>query len=95
MGYAERIQTMERAFWMDWIAPRWGRLLLLFMESSLAGQMANSGQDIVVQNIIADIVHGALVQALTVFAAVVVAVRLLVLPVGTKCQGPAAVRAFH
>ena len=37
MGYAERIQTMERAFWMDGIEPRWGRLLLLFMESSLAG----------------------------------------------------------
>ena len=45
MGYAERIQTMERAFWMGGSAPRWGRLLLLLMESSLAGQMANSGQD--------------------------------------------------
>ena len=95
MGYAERIQTMERAFWMGGSAPCWGRMLLLLMESGLAGPGSDPGQDIGVQNIIADIVHGALVQALTVFAAVVVAVRLLVLPVGTKCQGPAAVRAFH
>ena len=95
MGYAERIQTMERAFWMDGIALCREQMLLLLMESSLSGPGSDSGQDIGVQNIIADIVHGALVQALTVFAAVVVAVRLLVLPVGTKCQGPAAVRAFH
>ena len=71
-----------------------GRMLLL-RESSLSSPVLDPRQDIGVQNIIADIVHGALVQALTVFAAVVVAVRLLVLPVGTKCQGPAAVRAFH
>ena len=37
MGYAERIQTMERAFLMGAIAPCWGRLLLLLMESGLAG----------------------------------------------------------
>ena len=45
MGYAERIQTMERAFLMGAIAPCWGRMLLFLMASSLAGQMANSGQD--------------------------------------------------
>ena len=68
---------------------------VLLVESSLSGPVLDPRQDIGVQNIIADIVHGALVQALTVFAAVVVAVRLLVLPVGTKCQRPAAVGAFH
>ena len=68
---------------------------VLLVESRLSGPVLDPRQNIGVQNIIADIVHGALVQALTVFAAVVVAVRLLVLPVGTKCQGPAAVRAFH
>lgn len=44
MGYAERIQTMEREFCLGGIAPCREQLLLL-MESSLAGQMANSGQD--------------------------------------------------
>ena len=45
MGYAERIQTMKRAFWMGGIELCREQMLLFLMESGLAGQMANSGQD--------------------------------------------------
>ena len=37
MGYAERIQTMEREFCLGGIAPCRERMLLLLMESGLAG----------------------------------------------------------
>ena len=45
MGYAERIQTMKRVFWMGGIELCREQMLLFLMESGLAGQMANSGQD--------------------------------------------------
>ena len=45
MGDTERIQTMERVFWLGAIEPCWGQMLRLLMESSLAGQMTNLGQD--------------------------------------------------
>ena len=37
MGYAERIQTMERVFWLGGIALCREQLLLFLMESGLAG----------------------------------------------------------
>ena len=37
MGYAERIQTMKRAFWMDGIELCREQMLLFLMESGLAG----------------------------------------------------------
>ncbi len=44
MGYAERIQTMEREFCLGGIAPCREQMLLL-MESSLSGPGSDSGQD--------------------------------------------------
>ena len=45
MGYAERIQTMEREFCLGGIAPCREQMLLLLMESGLAGPGSDSGQD--------------------------------------------------
>ena len=45
MGYAERIQTMERVFWLDWIALCREQMLLFLMESGLAGPGSDPGQD--------------------------------------------------
>ena len=45
MGYAECIQTMERVFWMGGIELCREQMLLLLMESGLAGPGSDPGQD--------------------------------------------------
>ena len=45
MGYAKRIQTMERVFCLDGIALCREQMLRLLMESSLAGSGSDPGQD--------------------------------------------------
>ena len=54
-----------------------------------------TGEDIGVKHIIADIVHGALACALPVLATMVMAVGLTVLPVLPVGQRPAAIRTFY
>ena len=54
-----------------------------------------TGEDIGVKHIIADIVHGALACALSVLATMIMAVRLAVLPVLPIGQRPAAIRTFY
>ncbi len=54
-----------------------------------------TGEDIGVKHIIADVVHGALACALPVLAAMVMAVRLAVLSVLPVGQRPAAVRTLY
>lgn len=45
MGYAERIQTMKRVFWMGGIELCREQMLLFLMESGLAGPGSDPGQD--------------------------------------------------
>lgn len=45
MGYAERIQTMERVFFLDGIELCREQMLLFLMESGLAGPGSDPGQD--------------------------------------------------
>lgn len=54
-----------------------------------------TGEDIGVKHIIADIMHGALACALSVLATMIMAVRLAVLPVLPIGQRPAAIRTFY
>ena len=54
-----------------------------------------TGKDIGVKHIIADIVHGALACALTVLATMIVTIGLAVLPVLSIGQRPAAIRTLY
>ena len=54
-----------------------------------------TGEDIGIKHIIADIVHGALACALSVLATMIMAVGLTVLPVLPVGQRPAAIRTFY
>lgn len=54
-----------------------------------------TGEDIGIKHIIADIVHGTLACALSILATMIMAVRLAVLPVLPIGQRPAAIRTFY
>lgn len=56
--------------------------------------VAQTGEDEVIENIVPDIVHGALTEALPVFDTVIIAIGDLVLLVLTVAHCPPAIRTL-
>ena len=68
---------------------------IVLVNLGLLRLVSDSGEDISVEYVVADVVHEALACVLSVLAAIVVAVWQFVFPVRAKPHRPAAVSAFH